>query len=149
MGGLAAATGPSLGAAVIQGFGWPWAVAFVAGRMLLNESRDESARQIPEFSGIFLPIAGMASLTYGIIHSEVTGWMDGQVIAAVSGGVLALTLFLRHSAKSTSAVLDLTLFRDRNFTFANAATLAFSIGFNAMYINNVLFLLRSGTILQS
>jgi hypothetical protein len=47
----------------------------------------------------------------------------------------------RHGpAKSFSAILDLTLFRDRNFGFANAATLAFSIGFNAMYIDNVLFL---------
>jgi EmrB/QacA subfamily drug resistance transporter len=149
VGGLAAATGPSLGGAVIQGLGWPWAfylnlpvglLAFFIGRKLLEESRDDSSGGLPDIAGIVLSIVGVGLLTFGIIQSKESGWLDRNVIAALLAGSAAVGLFLRQSAKSSAPVLDLSLFRDSNYRFSNAATLTFSIGFNAMYIASVLFL---------
>src|SRR5262249_13474194 len=105
-----------------------------------HESRDEFARDLPDIAGIVLSVVGMGLLTYGIIQSEAYGWSDRRVLAALGASVLALVLFLRRSATSSSPVLDLSLFQDRNYRFSNAATLTFSIGFSAMYIGNVFFL---------
>jgi MFS family permease len=157
VGGITAATGPSLGAAVIQGLGWPWAfylnlpvglVAFLAGRKLLQESRDESARDLPDIASIALSIIGLGLLTFGIIQSQGSGWLDRRVVAALTVGAAALALFLRQSAKSPAPVLDLSLFHDSNYRFSNGATLTFSIGFNAMYIGNVLFLTQGLALLD-
>ncbi len=53
----------------------------------------------------------------------------------VLGGV-----FVRRSSRHPQPVLDLTLFRSRSFSVANAAALLYSMGFFAMLLGNILFL---------
>ena len=48
--------------------------------------------------------------------------------------------FLARSARHPEPVLDLTLFRSRAFSVANAATLLYAMGFFAMLLGNILFL---------
>jgi EmrB/QacA subfamily drug resistance transporter len=149
VGGLAAATGPSLGAAMIQGFGWPAVfylnlpvglVAYFFGRRILRESRDQSGSQVPSPVGIVLSIIAMGLLTLAIIQSGSKPWLASRTLTPLVLGLISFLLFIWHSRVSSAPVLDLNLFRVPNFRFANAATFAFSLGFNAMYISNVLFL---------
>ena len=51
-------------------------------------------------------------------------------------------LFVWRCAVVRNPVLDLHLFENRNFSWANTATLVFMVGFNAMFLGNVLFLTR-------
>ena len=60
-----------------------WSCGVCCRKNAIAESRDESARRIPEFSGIALSIGAMASLTYGIIRCEVASWMDVKVVATI------------------------------------------------------------------
>ena len=48
--------------------------------------------------------------------------------------------FLRRSSRHPEPVLDLTLFRSRSFSVANAATFLYAMGFFAMLLGNILFL---------
>jgi MFS family permease len=62
------------------------------------------------------------------------------VIACFAGAVVVGTLFVLRSARHPEPVLDLTLFRARSFSVANAATFLYAMGFFAMLLGNILFL---------
>ena len=54
-------------------------------------------------------------------------------------GLLVLVVFVRRSLHVSNPALDLRLFRDRSFRWANIATAAFTIGFTAMFFANIQF----------
>jgi EmrB/QacA subfamily drug resistance transporter len=149
VGGLAAAVGPSLGAAMIQAFGWPSVfflnlpvglATFFFGRRILSESRDHGNSRVPSPVGIVLSMFAMGLLTFSIIQSGSKGWLDPHTFFPLLMGLASFIAFVWHSRVSSSPVLDLNLFRVSNFRLANAASFAISVGFNAMYISYVLFL---------
>lgn len=149
VGGLAAALGPSAGAFIIQSLGWRsafyvnlpiGALAYVLGRRLLRETRDITARALPDFVGVAMLIAAVGLVTLGIVASEAWGWMDPHPIGIVLAGVVLLLIFVRRSLRVASPALDLTLFVDTNYRFANLATFLFGIAFFSMFLGNVLFL---------
>lgn len=148
VGGIAAATGPSLGSLLTQGIGWravffvnipACLIAWFAGRRLLVESRD-SDRSIPDIAGALLGFGGVALLVLTLVQGDAWGWTDARVIASAVGALVLLPAFVRRSARHPSPVLDLSLFRLRFFTVANAATFVFSIAFFAMLLHHVLYL---------
>jgi EmrB/QacA subfamily drug resistance transporter len=149
VGGLAAALGPSAGALLIQSLGWRSAfyinlpiglLAYVLGTRLLRESRDITARVLPDFLGVVLLIAAVGLVTLGIVASEAWDWLDPHTVGFVVAGVILSIIFVRRSLRMASPALDLTLFSDANYRFANLATFLFGIAFFAMFLGNVLFL---------
>jgi EmrB/QacA subfamily drug resistance transporter len=149
VGGLAAALGPSAGAFLIQSLGWRSAfyinlpigvLALVLGRKLLRESRDTTARALPDFVGVVLLIAAVGLITLGIVASEAWGWLDLHTVGFVLLGIVLSLVFVWRSLRVSSPALDLTLFSDANYRFANLATFLFSVAFFAMFLGNVLFL---------
>jgi MFS family permease len=62
------------------------------------------------------------------------------VIGCFAGALVVGTIFLWRSARHPEPVLDLTLFRARSFSVANAATFLYAMGFFAMLLGNILFL---------
>jgi EmrB/QacA subfamily drug resistance transporter len=149
IGALAVATGPSLGAALITGFGWRAAfyvnlpvglVAFVLGRRVLAESRRADAPSSPDYPGVVLLGVGLAALVLAISEGPTWGWSSARIVTALVGAVVLVALFVRRSARHPEPVLDLALFRERSFTVANAATLLYAMGFFAMLLGNILFL---------
>src|SRR5215469_14401031 len=149
VGGLAAALGPSAGAFLIQSLGWRSAfyinlpiglLAFVLGARMLRESRDITARALPDFVGVVLLIASVGLVTLGIVASEAWGWLDVHTLGFVLAGVVLLLAFVRRSLRVVSPALDLSLFADANYRFSNLATFLFAIAFFAMFLGNVLFL---------
>jgi EmrB/QacA subfamily drug resistance transporter len=149
VGGLAAALGPSAGAFLIQSLGWRsafyinvpiGALALLLGRKLLRESRDTAARVLPDFVGVVLLIAAVGLVTLGIVASEARGWLDLRSAGLILLGIVLSLVFVRRSLRVSSPALDLTLFSDANYRFANLATFLFSVAFFAMFLGNVLFL---------
>jgi len=149
VGGLAAALGPSAGAFLIQSLGWRSAfyinlpiglLAFALGTRLLRESRDPTARVLPDFLGVVLLIAAVGLITLGIVASEASGRLDPHTIGFVVAGVILSIIFVSRSLRVESPALDLTLFSDANYRFANLATFLFGVAFFAMFLGNVLFL---------
>ena len=149
VGGLAAALGPSAGAFLIQSLGWRSAfyinlpiglLAFVLGKRMLRESRDTTARALPDFVGVVLLMASVGLVTLGIVASEAWGWLDLHTAGFMLAGVVLLLAFARRSLRVVSPALDLSLFADANYRFSNLATFLFAIAFFAMFLGNVLFL---------
>ncbi|CAN5862015.1 N/A [soil metagenome] len=149
VGGVAAATGPTVGSMLVEGFGWR-AVFFVnaplclaawlVGRRLLVESKDPTAQGSPDAVGGVLGTAGVGLVVLGIVQGGEWGYGDVRTLSAFAASVMLLVGFVWRSAHHPAPVLDLSLFRQRYFAVANTATFLFSVGFFAMLFVNVLFL---------
>jgi len=149
VGALAVATGPSLGAGLISAGGWRWAfyvnlpvgaVAFLLGRRVLADSKSDEARARPDYLGVALVSAALASLVLAISEGPAWGWSSGRVVASFFAAAVLGTAFLYRSSRHVAPVLDLSLFSARSFSVANAATLLYAMGFFAMLLGNILFL---------
>ena len=149
VGALAVATGPSLGAALITVGGWRSAffvnvpigiVAWFAGRRVLVNSRAAAATAAPDYLGAALIAVTLSALVLGITEGPTWGWDSTAVIACFVGALIVGSVFLFRSARHPEPVLDLTLFRARSFSVANAATFLYAMGFFAMLLGNILFL---------
>ncbi|HEV8574770.1 MAG TPA: DHA2 family efflux MFS transporter permease subunit, partial [Dehalococcoidia bacterium] len=149
VGALAAATGPTLGALIIDAASWRLAffvnlpigaLTIFLGSRLIRESKDPDAAQRQDLLGIPLLIAGVGALALGIVQSDEWGWAGTRTLAAFAVSAVILPLFILRSATYHSPALDLTLFRNRNFRMANLATASFGIAFAAMFLGTVLFL---------
>ena len=149
VGALAVATGPSLGAALITVGGWRWAffvnvpigaLAWLAGRRVLVRSQPGAPGATPDYLGAFLIALTLSALVLGITEGPTLGWSSSPVIGCFAGALVVGVVFLFRSARHPEPVLDLTLFRARSFSVANAATFLYAMGFFAMLLGNILFL---------
>jgi NTE family protein len=148
-GAIAAAAGPALGGTIVHAAGWRWIflinliigppTLFVAAR-LLRESRDETTDGWPDWLGAVLLAGAVTTLALAVTEGQGWGWDSATIIGlAVAAVALTAGLVVRIT-RYPSPIIDPTLFRIRSFTVANAGSLVFGIGFNAMLLCNVLFL---------
>lgn len=151
VGGLAAALGPSVGAAVVDALGWPWAfflnlplglIAWWHGRSRLTEWRDAKGDASLDGVGIALLISGVGALAYGIVQADVLGWRSPSVLGALAGGLVLLAVFVAWARRRPNPAVDLSLFADRTYRDVNLATLVFGITFSMMFFAMFFFLMQ-------
>jgi EmrB/QacA subfamily drug resistance transporter len=149
VGALAVATGPSLGAVLITAGGWRWAffinlpvgaIALVTGRRVLIAHRVDTNRPRPDYLGVLLVSTSLAGLVLGISEGPSWGWASTRVLVSFLAALIIGTAFVLRCRRHAEPLLDLSMFQDRAFTFANLATLLYAMGFFAMLLGNILFL---------
>jgi EmrB/QacA subfamily drug resistance transporter len=130
--GIAGLIGPFLGGVLVDAASWrlvflinvPFAVAIVvlAGRHV-PESRDPAHHARFDYPGAVLGAVALGGVTYALIGAgEHLTRPDVIVSAAI--GLAAGAAFLVRERRAADPMLPLRLFADRQFTGANAATLA-------------------------
>src|SRR3954449_2619718 len=91
VGGVAAATGPSLGGLLIHWGDWRLvffvnlifgAAAWLPARRLLRETRDPDRGAVPDALGIALLAGGVGLLSLAIVKAPDWGWGSAQVVGA-------------------------------------------------------------------
>ncbi len=149
-GAVAAASGPVLGALLVQGPGWRWvflvnlpfcAVAVLVGRRVLRESTGaapEDAR--PDVPGVVLVTAVFGLLSLGLVQGQEWGWSSARVVGAFAVAAVAVPVLVLRALRHPSPVLPVLLFRVRTFSLATAGTLLFATAFFSTILCNVLFL---------
>src|SRR5262245_46812838 len=147
-GAVAAAAGPSLGGVLVDWQGWR-AVFFVnvliglpallPARRLLHESR-EPRTHFPDAIGALVLAGGIGALALGIVQGREWGWGSPRIVGSFAAAAVLLALFLWRSARHPAPVIELSLFRVRSFSVANAGGFVFAMGFFALLLCNVLFL---------
>jgi EmrB/QacA subfamily drug resistance transporter len=130
IGGLAVASGPLVGGAVVQGLSWHWIfwinvpiglAAGVLSGLRLAESHGPRVRiDVP---GLVLITAGAGAVVWGLIHAGDAGWGDRWVLGALGTGVLLVVAFVEWERRASEPMLPLRLLRGR--TFAAAGVTAF------------------------
>jgi EmrB/QacA subfamily drug resistance transporter len=149
IGALAVATGPSLGALLITGFGWRAAfyvnlpvglVAWLVGRRVIPRSSGSGSTSSPDYPGVALLSAALALAVLAISEGPTWGWTSARILAGFAIAAVLIVSFLFRSARHEEPVLDLKLFQARSFSLANSAAFLYSMGFFAMLLGNILFL---------
>jgi EmrB/QacA subfamily drug resistance transporter len=144
---LAVATGPSLGAVLIEGGGWRWAffvnlpvavVAGVASRRVLPESI--IGGRVPDLVGVALLCGAVAFLALAITQGGDWGWSSARIVGSFAAAATLAPIAIRRSTRHEAPAIDLDVFRSRTVALANAATFVYSVGFFGMLLANVLFL---------
>ena len=95
-------------------------LALVAGRWLVPTSRDESHVAL-DLTGAALSIVGLSALVYGIIEALNYGWTDPVVVGAFVVATVVLAAFVVWELRSQHPMLDLTFFKNPQFSAASAA----------------------------
>ena len=151
VGAVAGAAGPTLGAFVVEHLGWRWAffinlpvgiVSLVLGRRVLPEGRESNPGRLPDPAGVVLLATGLALTAYAIVQTDVWGWGSASFLGTMTVALALVAVFVWRCSRVPNPLVDLSLFQARNFRWANAATVVFATGFNAMFLGNVLFLTR-------
>ncbi len=130
LGGIAAAIGPLVGGVLVE---WSWRLVFlvnvpVAAAIVViaarhvPESRDPGAADRLDVAGTALAALGLGALTFGLTRAGDVGFTGG-VLATGAAGLLALVAFVVVEARSRHPLVPLSLFRNAQFSAANAVTL--------------------------
>ena len=131
--GIATVLGPAGGGALVEALSWraifwvnlPLIAVTVALTMhSVKESRDPDAFRGIDWTGIALSAAGLGGPVYALIEQPTRGWGDPMVWVPLIGGIVCFALFVVHEARARHPMLELSLFRIRNFWVANVTTLS-------------------------
>jgi Arabinose efflux permease len=158
--GLGSAIGPLLGGYLLEHFTWHsaflvnvplMAVGVIAGVLILPESRVSKAGKLDPL-GVVLSLVGMTLLVWSIKKfGEESSLLLPSAWIGFSIAALALTLFVRRCLHSDEPLLDLALFRNRQFTAGIVAALGttFSLLAAILVISQWLQLVQGDTPIQT
>jgi predicted MFS family arabinose efflux permease len=149
-GAVAAAVGPLVAGVLIGAVSWraifflslPLVVAAIAiGVWTTKDSRNEqiTLRQI-DVIGAALAALGLGGLSFALVQGPALGWGDPSVLLAAATGLAGLAGFILQEGRAKSPMLPLSLFRSRNFSAANGATLALYAVFNGNFFILTIYL---------
>ncbi|WDZ82831.1 MFS transporter [Micromonospora cathayae] len=119
--------GPIIGGWLLEHFWWGSiflvnvpiiAAAMVAIALLMPESRDPAPPR-PDVLGGLLSIAGLLSLVWAAIEAPDRGWGDPVVLGGFAVAALLLGAFVWWELRTRQPMIDLRLFRGRQFTWGN------------------------------
>jgi EmrB/QacA subfamily drug resistance transporter len=149
--GIAVATGPLVGGAVVEGISWHWifwinvpiglVLAPLAMRMLRESRGPYSTLDLP---GLALASTGAFGVIFGLVRAQSLGWTSPTILFSLLAGVLLLGAFVAWELRASEPMLPMRFFAKRSFAVTNVASLSMffgmfgSIFFLSQYMQNVL-----------
>jgi len=130
--GVAAAIGPFIGGWLVDGVSWRLvfllnlpvaATAIVITLRHVPESRDSEAVHSPDVAGALIATLGLGGVVFALIQWSAHGTSAAVVVTGVIGA-LALVAFPVVERGTRQPLVPLDIFRNGQFSGANATTLA-------------------------
>jgi len=155
----AAATGPTLGGALVELSDWRLvflvnlplgaAIVWFGSRKLLEQPPRDS--RLPDLPGAALLAASLALLTLGIVEGNDWGWSAPATLGCFVAAAALLAGVVARSTRHPRPIVEPELFADRAFRIGNLGTLLFSAAFFSIVLGNVIFLtsIWGYTVLQA
>jgi EmrB/QacA subfamily drug resistance transporter len=126
--GLAVASGPFVGGAIVEGLAWQWifwlnvpigllAIPFVLTRLKESFGSDTAI----DVRGLALVTAAALGIVWGLVRGNTAGWGSAEVVGTLTAGVLLVGAFVAWEMRAREPMLPMRFFRVRAFSAGNAA----------------------------
>ncbi|MGH3007191.1 MAG: DHA2 family efflux MFS transporter permease subunit, partial [Gaiellaceae bacterium] len=135
VGGLAVASGPLVGGAVVEGVSWQWIfwlnvpiglVLIPLALRRLDESYGPRTRL--DLPGLALASTGLFGIVWGVVRGNAEGWASAEILTALGLGAVLTAAFVAWEVRARAPMLPMRFFRGRAFAAANAASLFMFFG---------------------
>jgi EmrB/QacA subfamily drug resistance transporter len=149
IGALALALGPVVGGVISQHIHWGWiflinvpigVITFAIALVYVAESRADPAVRRLDLPGLVSSALALFALTYALIEGNVNGWTSPLIIAAFAVAAVAAGAFLAIEARTAHPMVDLTMFRSREFSGGTGTMMIWSFGILGIYFFTSLYL---------
>ena len=126
--GLAVASGPLVGGAVVEGINWQWIfwinvpIGLAAIPLVLTRMRESygPGRSL-DLRGLALVSAGALGIVWGLMRGNQVGWTSVELIVSLAVGVALLAAFVGWEIRVPEPMLPIRYFRSRSFSAGNTA----------------------------
>jgi EmrB/QacA subfamily drug resistance transporter len=126
--GLAVASGPLVGGAIVQGISWEWIfwvnvpIGLLAIPFVLTRMRESHGPQTAlDIRGLALVTLGALGFVWGLVRANEAGWGSFEVLASLIAGMLLIAGFIGWELRAREPMLPMSFFRSRAFSAGNAA----------------------------
>jgi EmrB/QacA subfamily drug resistance transporter len=129
--GLAVASGPVVGGAVVNGLDWTWIfwlnvpIGLIAAPLALARMRESygpnTALDLP---GLGLVSAGALGLVWGLVRGNAAGWDSPEVVGTLAAGAALIAAFVAYERRAKDPMIPISFFRSRAFSAGNLAIFA-------------------------
>jgi EmrB/QacA subfamily drug resistance transporter len=149
VGALALALGPVLGGLISQHLHWGWiflinvpvgVITFAIAAFYVTESRESSAVARLDVPGLVTSALALFALTYALIEGEVRGWTAPVILTAFAVAAAAAAIFGAIEARSAHPMVQLSMFRRREFSGGTGTMMIWSFGILGIYFFTSLYL---------
>ncbi len=136
LGGVAAATGPVLGAFLTSSFGWravflvniPIGLIGIALTLkYIARSQGKRTKKF-DFQGLILAMTTIVALAYALIEVGQYGWFSADVVTGMVVAGMAFILFVHVEMRHPCPLFPLALFKSLNFSVAIVIGVILNIG---------------------
>ena len=148
-GALALATGPALGGLISQHLHWGWiflinvpvgVLTFVITMFYVAESRSESVVRQLDLPGLATSALSLFALTYALIQGSESGWTSPRILGAFALAAVSAGIFLVIESRSAHPMVDLKMFRSREFSGGSGTMMIWAFGILGIYFFTSLYL---------
>jgi EmrB/QacA subfamily drug resistance transporter len=148
-GALALALGPVFGGLISQHVRWGWiflinvpvgVITFAIALRYVRESRAGSATRQLDVPGLVSSALALFALTYALIEGGVLGWTAAPIIAAFTVAAAAAGAFGAIEARTKNPMVDLAMFRIREFSGGTGTMMIWAFGILGIYFFTSLYL---------
>jgi EmrB/QacA subfamily drug resistance transporter len=126
--GLAVASGPLVGGAVVQGLAWQWIfwinlpIGLVAAPLVLFRMRESYGTDTAlDMRGLALVTGGALGIVWALVRGNTVGWGSAEVIGSLVAGLVLVAAFVAWELRAAEPMLPMRFFRSRAFSAGNAA----------------------------
>jgi EmrB/QacA subfamily drug resistance transporter len=133
--GLAVASGPLVGGAVVDGISWQWIfwlnvpigiVLLPLAVRFLRETHGPAGQL--DLPGLALVSVGLLGIVWGLVNGHGDGWTSPQIVASLTVGAILTAGFVVWELRAPAPMLPMRFFRNRAFAAANGASLLMYFG---------------------
>lgn len=148
---MALAIGPLVGGLLTESIEWNWIfyvnvpigiAGLIVGRIVIRESKDESADQRLDLPGLIVSAVAIFALTFALVEANNYGWTSAIILGLFALSAAGFAAFAWLELHQRSPMLDLTLFRSGTFSGANAVALLVTFAMFGVFFFMSLYLQR-------